>query len=103
MRPPSKEPTLSSLIAEDKGLRIDCECNGVLRILSPLEAVASYGGKAGFSQVRRLSSGAADRRTAARTSGRRWRLTGSPKREGGPSAGSTPYAFILQLPLSPSS
>lgn len=44
MRPPAKEPTLSSLIAEDKGLRIYCECNGVLRILSPLEAVASYGG-----------------------------------------------------------
>ena len=57
MRPPSKEPTLSSLIAEDKGLRIDCECDGVLRILSPLEAVAGYGGKAGFSQVRAIIKG----------------------------------------------
>ena len=57
MRPPSKEPTLSSLIAQDKGLRIYCECNGVLRILSPLEAVASYGGKVRFSEVRAIIKG----------------------------------------------
>jgi len=54
---PAPEPTLSILIAEDKGLRIYCECNGVLRILSPLEAVASYGGKVRFSELRAIIKG----------------------------------------------
>jgi hypothetical protein len=51
------EPTLSLLIVENKGLRIYCECNGILRILSPLEAVASYGGKVRFSELRTIIKG----------------------------------------------
>ena len=50
-------PRLPALLAQAKGLRIYCECNGVLRILSPLEAVASYGGKVRFSEVRAIIQG----------------------------------------------
>lgn len=57
VRRSSPEPTLSLLIVENKGLRIYCECNGVLRILSPLEAVASYGGKVRFSELRTIIKG----------------------------------------------
>ena len=54
MAKPPKGPTLSSLIAERQALHIGCIACGRERYLSPLEAVASYGGQVTFAELRAL-------------------------------------------------
>ncbi len=49
---PATELTLSSLIVEQRGLRMTCGCRGTVRIMGPLEACASYGALLKFSEVR---------------------------------------------------
>lgn len=54
MAKPPKGPTLSSLIADRQALHLGCITCGKDRYLSPLEAVASYGGQVTFTEVRVL-------------------------------------------------
>ena len=52
MAKPPKGPTLSKLIADRQALHIGCINCGKDRYLSPLEAVASYGGSITFEELR---------------------------------------------------
>jgi hypothetical protein len=54
MARPPKGPTLSRLIADRQALHIGCIPCGRDRFLSPLEAVASYGGQITFAELRAL-------------------------------------------------
>jgi len=51
---PADEPTLSLLIVNGHGLNIRCLTCDREKTLSPLEAVASYGGLTRFSELRTL-------------------------------------------------
>lgn len=50
--PAAKEHTLTYLAETGRGLRLRCISCGFNRVLSPLEAIASYGGLMRFTEVR---------------------------------------------------
>ena len=64
--PPDEDPTLSWLAVNGRGLRFRCIACSSSRTLSPLEAIASYGGLVRFSELRSIIKGRCEARLKAR-------------------------------------
>jgi hypothetical protein len=64
--PSDDDPTLSWLAVNSRGLRFRCIACSTSRTLSPLEAIASYGGLVRFSELRAIIKGRCEARLKAK-------------------------------------